>query len=348
MGRYPKNVDEFLFGEQLSQEGLDIIDAHLSDKIDKFLDAKNNLVFDEEERLRPIDRKRIILGLAMRFTNNEIIGMVNQYRSEENLPPVSIGHTAYYRKKYGDIIDEIYIENVVRINEIYKYADKVVRVARINELSDLYYSSIKNEFSISDGKVTSEINVQTNTLLRLFDRMKVEVGDPSVNGMLRRNNRNKEKHADNSEFEDISLDKNDVSQLLEKRYANQLPSSIEKKIDFTDYNHCANGEKSGEMVCCWHKGITKGNTGSQCKVQSGEIQKCPKFLNSSLLDNIEWLRTQRERKQSVEDLAFMVGCTEYDPEIRDIIADKLKDSGIFAISRNNEKEETAHTTNVQP
>lgn len=334
MGTSPRNLDEFLYGKQLNQELRSVIDTYFEDsvKYNRFLNVSKG------EKLRPDDHKTIILGLAMRMTEKEILVMVNKSRRENGLIDADIQNLSYYRKKYGEIIDEVYIEATLRIGEIYSTADKMVRVARLHELAEVFRESVMED---AQGQgINTLTNQKANTYIRILDRMNVEVGAMPLAKMINRPNN---KPNENNEPIDSKLENAEIAELVKsaisERYEHLLPSAIEQKLDFTDYKNCANGEKLGEIIVCWHTVMTNNNKGSQCPIQAGTLQKCPKFLNKSLLNDENWLKRQRENKQTIADIATIIGCEEFDPEVREVIAFHLKKYELLKAEKQESVEE---------
>jgi hypothetical protein len=267
----------------------------------------------------------------MKFTQVEIIAMVNNQRRKEKLPDVQYSNLGYWRKKFAHIIDEVYAVTVLRIGEIYSTADKIVRISRYHELAQYFREAVIGDFEVNS--VDDFTIKKSNVYVRILDRINSEMGDTPLNKMIR--------HTPKESFEDskdVPLTKDEMQDLVKKeldqRYAAQLPSAIQEKIEFTDYFNCAHGEKLGEVINCWHSLACDNDKNGQCSVQTGKTKKCTKFLNHSLLNDKDWLQKQRENGISLLKIGGIVGVMEYDVECRDRIVQYLNKFKIYNASAN--------------
>lgn len=316
--------------ESLTQELRSVIDTELNETFQRKLRTQPG-------DLRYEDKCTILIGLALRLTEKEITAVINKQRAEIGLKPFSEKGIYYYRKQYGELIDQIYTTCVLRIGEIYKFADKFYRISRYNELADVLRQTVISDF---DTEINDMSIKKANLYIKVLDRLNTEMGNVSLKDMVRRLPK-EELEEDNPEAA-ISLSKDDVKllfdEIIKDRYSTQLPIPISRKIEFTDYLNCANGEKmSDNTVLCWNDKMTGDKAGSQCPVQAGSVQKCPKFLNRVLLDNPEWLMETKRQHTSIKHVAGLVGCTEYDTDIRDRVAYFMKKHDIIGRIPNPEK-----------
>src|SRR5690242_2953314 len=117
MARTPRNLREYLMGEQLNEQLVAVVDAEWDNfKFNRTLNVGNG------EKLRAEDRKQIVIGLAIRMTDKEILTMVNKQRRADGLVDADIANLNYHRAKYKDIIDEVYVYAAKRIGEVYSFA----------------------------------------------------------------------------------------------------------------------------------------------------------------------------------------------------------------------------------
>jgi len=274
------------------------------------------------------EREEMIIGLALKMTDREILKMLNDARLEANKPIIQFRTLLYYRKKYSELIDEVYATAVLRIGDIYRFSDKLYRISRYNELAEVLRDKVMGD--MIDEETPSERSIKlANLYLRLLDRVNVEMGGKTLlEGMIKRSGQENE-----DDGKDINLTKEEVRALVKteisERYSAQLPKSITDKIDFTDYTICANGEKMGDVVVCWNAKMTNDDLGSQCAIQSGKVQKCPKFLNITLLNNKDWLLNARSRKLTITDIASLAGCQEVDRDCHDRVTFHLKANDVI-------------------
>lgn len=282
------------------------------------------------------ERDYILVGLALRFTDRQIISSLNEKRKQAGLQQTVLLNLLYYRKEYKELIDDIYVVTATRIGELFRFADKVHRIQVYNRLATGLEKAVIPAF---DTGVIDENDIKLgNMLLKVMDRMDSEMGSKPLTGMLRKVNYlddDKPTAGNISQKDAIDL----IKQELDSRYKAQLPQAIEAKVNFTDYTLCANGEKMADVFVCWNSVVTDNNSGCQCPVQAGKLQECPKFLNKSLLDSKQWLFSARERRNTIEDIAYLVGCKEYDQEIRDRVAYFLKKHEVFFHPKEESKKE---------
>jgi len=62
----------------------------------------------------------------------------------------------YYRRKYKDIIDEVWLTAFMRISEVYGFADKVKRVGTYNELANVMNHQILGTLALNPSAVFDE------------------------------------------------------------------------------------------------------------------------------------------------------------------------------------------------
>jgi len=274
------------------------------------------------------DKTRILIGFGLRLSASDILKIVNESRKQKNQHSLEVSHMNYYKQKYGDLIDELYANAILRIGEIYKFSDKLYRIARFNELAEVLHHRLIDELEQGVDSVDETTLKRANLYIKVLEKINVEMGGTSVKDMIRRR---KDREEDENDKNDVTnLSKQEISQIIsqsiEDRYKGQLPPTIREKIEHSDYVNCANGEKMGEVVVCWNDKMTDNSPGSQCPVQMGKVKKCPKFLNQILLDDKNFLQVSREDGYNIsfKQIAKLVGCTEYDVEIRDRVGFFLK------------------------
>jgi len=305
--------------QAVNRELMETIRGYLGDKFGKT--ERRELINDDgQDPVTMSDREIIVIGLALRMTNNEIARMVNDERKKYDRPAITGFSISYYRKKYSDLVDEVYSEIAVRIGEIYTYADKLKRIGRYDELAQLMRQKVVAEFEGAGEPSETALKI-ANLYIRVLDKLNAEMGGKSLlDGMIQR------RGEDN--LPDTGLPANDMKEViqdtLEARYANQLPERSMTKIKWSDYTVCALGEKLGDMVVCWHSGMTQGDPGTQCPIQAGKTQQCPKFINRTILDNRDWLHNVRiKNEMTIREIAVACGCEQADKEVYDRIVHYL-------------------------
>lgn len=318
MPQHLARIEEKL-SDRLTDDAKSVIRANLQKKFRSVFDRRvgKNIVDEEDLTL-------IIYGLAMRFTQKEILSEINTRRAKAGKSSILISSFEYYRKKYADVIDEVYAVTILRVSEIYKYADKVVRIAKISEMSAVIQNEVMTSMTVEG---LTDMNLKgANTFLRFLNAMNQELGDVPVAKLIKYTT-NKENNANNGD-DNISLTEHQVKELMEKtiseQYKNQLPPSIAQQIQFDDYTICAWSDKVGAVYTCSNDKMTEGNSGAQCVVQAGKCSECPKFLNKTLLNNASWLETARDRGCTVGDIARLVGCRDHNLDTSAKVTEFLK------------------------
>lgn len=308
----------------VTDEMRSIIEAEMGDKLLRTTGDPEK----DRYALRRSDLEEIILGLAMRLTEKEILHIVNDNRREAGLEAVSVS-IAYYRKKYQDIIDEVYANATLRIGEIYRYSDKMIRISKYNDLAEALQQRVQSRLENPAADMEETLKM-TNTFIRVLDRLNIEMGSPTLGKLALTRNRPWEKPEEEKPVP-VNLTKEEMKELtresIKERYKNQLPAVVSEKLSFTDYELCAFGEKLGDCHVCWSSKMTKGDAGSQCVVQKGEVKRCPHFFNRTMVDNRPWLENMREHS-SFKQIAYAAGCTEYDDEVDDRLKYFFKKNGL--------------------
>lgn len=190
---------------------------------DKFKSIFRSWTLKSGDHLRPMDRLNIIIGLALRLTEREIIDSVNAERAKDGLPNIKMLTLLYYRTGYQSFIDEVYIVLAQRIGEVYSFADKLYRVGKYNELARYVEKSVMkdveadnfNDLSIKKG----------NFYLRILEKINIEMGKVSLADMLKSDRAKDALEKDRTEIPELKG--KDIRQIMKdvftKRYANQLP-----------------------------------------------------------------------------------------------------------------------------
>lgn len=280
---------------------------------------------EDGKHIRVEDRKFIIIGLALRMSEKEILRIVNEGREKDNQPKLMPINLYYYRVKYAEIVDQVYATVALRIGETYRFADKIFRISRYNELAEILFEKSVDGLKNTVGGPDDMTVKLTNLYLKTSDKINQEMGGKSLLDHFKPHQKK-----DETEIEDANIvDKNDVEAILQERYGAQLPKAITQKIEFTDFTNCVQGEKMGDIYACFNGVMTKNDRGSMCAVQRGEIQLCPKFINRSLVTNREWLMSARERYLTVKDMIVLAGCTDPDKDSFDRMVYHLKNQDVF-------------------
>jgi len=297
MGHAPDITPQVSQSAELTPELQSLIRMELAEKFASVLNPSNTGI----SKLRRKDQELFIMCMALRMTEAESLVAVNRQRKEDGLPAdIIVQNFVYYRKKYQSLIDEVYSVAVLRIGEIYSLADKLVRVARYNELGRLFYENLKPE--VRSGIITDSTIKKTNTFIKLMERMNVEMGGRTLNEsiIINRPDRPENPIVNKDEVKQIFKDK------LNEKYSAQLPVLPTKVQEVSDYVDCAFGENiGGSLIVCWNNYITQSNCGSPCKIQAGEGDICQRFLNRSKLTDKEWVEARLKEKATPNTFALL-------------------------------------------
>lgn len=332
-----QHVEGFIFGPNkilprvISDEAQSIIEASLGAKLAEFEDFKR-----ENPNLTLDDKRDILLALALRHTNREIYELVKANHELRELPEV-IKSSVYpvitqYRARYQDQIDEIYVTCVVRIGEIYSFADKLSRVGRYNEMATALEPIVMRDMRSADNW-DKDKKEKAGIYLKILNQINIEMGSKPFGEMFKKLLPGE--RGVNGDTDTPTPEKEDVMAILNDRWKNQLPdANISSEVSFSDYSNCANGEKLATgVVICYNAKMTDDNLGAQCSVQLGKCVKCPKFLNNSLLNNQEWLTTTRKNGITARVISELCGSTEWATDQRDRILFFLRKFGIQQFNR---------------
>lgn len=288
-----------------------IIESVLPEGFGRGAHARIHNLDDEE------DIRNLIIAILLKYETPKINLFVNSERNERGLEPIKIDKRDIYafRKAYQHLIDEAYVSVASYIGDVHPFAEKIVRIGYINDVLEILGEQVKEELMTMPDEMTIK---KGNLFAKFMDRMNVEMGSRSMTDFLVPVERRMKAKEDDKEIE---LTESEVKKMIEERYQRQLPDAVSQKVSYTDYFNCAMGEKLGEVMVCWNDKMCGGKGGQQCAVQKGEVKKCPKFLNHSLLNDPAWCRRVKEdvRLSNVE-IAKVLGADELDGDVRDRIA----------------------------
>jgi len=284
-------------------------------KIDDFLASKGSKV----DNLSLDEKKLVIKELALANKRAEIVPKLNVLRSEKGLPALNAAFDIfYYAKEYSEIIEDVSLEYAKNISKKYRFANRVTRIAKLNDLAESILDRIAQR-----EKHTGEMDLKEesahNFNIKLFAQL---IGD--IDEQM---GRLKMTRIDVKVGSSDTPSSEEVKQLIAdvmKKFNNQLPAALDANFtNVTDYEKCHYGEEwTNTTHCKYHN--------AQCKVQTGEITVCPLFLNKVLLSNREWmagryLKDGLSRKQ----IAELAGCKEIDERATDVVRRKLDDLGLW-------------------
>lgn len=309
--------------KELATEIIDRVGSIIAQELGENWYKKTNL--DDGKHIEHEDRKSIVIGMALRMTEKEILKMVNDRRVKANLPLLIPTNLYYYRKKYAEIIDQVYANIAFRIGETFRFADKIFRISRMSDLAEILYEKAVDGLRNNVGGPDDVTLKLTNLYLKASDKINQEMGGKSLVDHFKPHT----KQDDEDEKLPDLLEKDDVSLILNEKYGAQLPKAITQKIEFTDFTNCAQGEKFGETYACFNGTMTKDDRGSMCPIQKGDIKICPKFINRSLVMNRDWLLKARERRLTIRDMIALAGCAEPDKDSFDRMVSFLKSQDVF-------------------
>lgn len=228
MAYKPRDLEELAFGKELEGELNSVIDAYVGPGLEALVNSGESI---NGLKLRPSDQKKIIVGLAMRMNEKQILIHVNRERTKDGFQPISTNNLKYWRAKFSKVIDEVYAVAATRIGEIYNTADKIVRISRYHELGEAFFDSIKTDID-HEGGIDDLTIKKTNTYIKILGLMNVELGSMPMAKTLKEpsfvDDGDKEKELTRDEIKGI------VADGIKERYANQLPSGITEQVKKAD------------------------------------------------------------------------------------------------------------------
>jgi len=267
----------------------------------------------EGDKLDIEDRKSLMIGVLLKMDTASLNTFVNDRRKGRDLEPILVDRRDIYdfRKGYAELIDQAYIAVATYIGDLHPYADKIHRVGLYNDIIEAL-EDIPSELALGATELTVK---KANLLLKTMGALNAEMGDKTLLDFFRPKGK---KYSIEDEGKEKTFSKDEVEKLLTEKFSNQLPVATSKKIEFTDYTNCANGESLNGNTICWNDSMCGGSGGKICAVQNGDIQRCPKFLNKTLLEDKEWILRMREKVGlNYRDIAMMCGADKLDDDIKE-------------------------------
>lgn len=295
-------------------------EAEIDTKILEYLGRSGsgdlNLVDVEEKRL-------IIKELALCNKKTEIVPKLNAIRRDKGLPELRKDFDIYYyQKQYSELIEAISLEYAKNLAKKYRFANRIVRVAKLNEIAEAVLDRIQFRDGKEDLKEKEEKlhNENIKVFAQLINTIDEQMGKLKITNI--------DLNIRNEAARPVIANAGDVQQLITeaiKKYSNQLPSSVDANfVDFTDYAKCEYAQElpGGKHLCWYFK--------ENCHVQEGKMNVCPHFLNKPLLANKEHITNLYQNKNlSVKDLAEIAGCKQVDEKSVIHVREWLKKHGIW-------------------
>lgn len=206
----------------ISKEALSVVDAFVGDKLDR-----KNLIYDRETgaagHFDGDEVRFIIIGLAVRMREEEIYAALKVERDKAGRTMPSERSLSYYRKKYTDLIDEVWATFAMRIGDVYSYTDKVYRLGKWQELTSALEGYVVQ--NIKAGGVDKTLIAMTNLYMNAMRNINAEMGGVPLEKISTRK--------PSEDNEKSIVDGVDVKKVLEdlvnKRFEAQLPEP--KKIE---------------------------------------------------------------------------------------------------------------------
>jgi hypothetical protein len=223
-GYSPKiSLTQERIARNISNEAMSVIESYASEKLDR-----KNLVYlgdtGAANHLEENEVRFVIIGLALRIDEETIFNSIKEEREKEGKQVPYIRSLSYYRKKYAELIDEIWVTVATRIGEVYSFTDKVYRLSRYNELANALEDYVIP--TIKAGIIDKSLAVATNLYMNTLRNINAEMGGITLEKVsTRKPSQDKE--------QTVVVDGVDVTKTLEdlvaKRFQAQLPEY--KKIE---------------------------------------------------------------------------------------------------------------------
>lgn len=294
----------------------------IDQKIDAFLADKGS----REDNLSLDEKKLVIKELALANKRAEIVPKLNQFRAEKGLPQLTAAFDIfYYAKEYSEIIEDVSLEYAKNISKKYRFANRVTRIAKLNDLAEAILDRISKRENFLGGELPSDPREESahNFNIKLFSQL-ISAIDEQMGRLKMTRIDVKVGSSDAQTPEEIKQLVQDVLQ----KYNRQLPASVDANFtNVTDYDKCYYAEEwTNTIHCKYHN--------AQCKVQTGEISMCPLFLNKVLLSNREWMAGRYLKDGlSRRQIAELAGCKEIDERATDVVKRRLDDLGLWGPSK---------------
>jgi hypothetical protein len=310
-----------------SSQELDLQQAPASFEYEDLIDKKIDLFLADkgsrEDLLSLEEKKLVIKELALANKRAEIVPKLNDLRAQRSLPALNAGFDIfYYAKEYSEIIEDVSLEYAKNISKKYRFANRVTRIAKLNDLAESILDRIAKREELFGGQHEHDPKEEAahNFNIKLFSQLIGSIDEQM--GRLKMTRIDVKVDSANSvtSAEDVKRLIGDVM----KKYSGQLPSAVDANFtNVTDYEKCHYGEEwTNTTHCKYHN--------AQCKVQTGEISTCPFFLNRVLLSNREWMAGRYLKDGlSRRQIAELAGCKEIDERATDVVKRKLDDLGLW-------------------
>lgn len=263
-----------------------------------------------------LEEKRIILKeMAQASSRREIIKAINTRRSSLNLPLLDEKFDLFfYKKNYGSLIDTLtalYAENLAKR---FRFANRITRIGKLNDIAELVFEHVQ-ELPTMDKDYRDSVRLFSQLVAQIDEQMgklrvvKIEKRIEQVNAT--------------PVIEDAAALQELIRKTLQGKLG-QLPTSVDATFsEVTDYDKCEFAEKFQTVHHCWYHD-------AQCKVQTGDINSCPVFMNRTALRNKDYMtKAYKYNRLSARQIAEMSGCKEVDEKVVERVTNRLRDHGLW-------------------
>jgi hypothetical protein len=223
-GYTPKvSLKQVKIASNVSMEAISVIDAYVGEKLDR-----KNLVYRGDTgaagHLEDDEVKFIIICLAVKIDEETIFNTIKEERERNGKQVPLIRTLAYYRKKYADLIDEVWVTVATRIGEVYSFTDKVYRLSRYNELATALEQYVVP--NIKNGDVDKTLLQATNIYMNALRNINAEMGGVTLEKAS--STKKLPEHEIPTVEGEVDVQKV-LEDLVKKRFENQLPEK--RKIE---------------------------------------------------------------------------------------------------------------------
>jgi len=178
------------------------------------------------------DAAELLMGLALRISDREVLNIVNARLQAKGLKLQDATTITYYKRQYSDLIDEIWAQGMMRIGEIYCFADKFHRIHKLNKLALALEMKMNKYLEFGYDDTTHKV---INTWMRVLTKMQEETGFFTVKDV--QNKLKEQGPTDNIDTDEkIPLTKQELIDLMAGRFQNQLPKAKEIEAKNIDAN----------------------------------------------------------------------------------------------------------------
>jgi len=274
-----------------------------------------------------LDEKRLIIKeLALASKKSEIISHLNTLRTAKNAPLIGNDFDIYYYKtEYASLIETLSLYYAENLSKKYRLAGRITRIAKLSDMAEAILDRIRmREEIFATGEITQKLEELHNQSIKLFSQLCNAIDEQMGKLKITKIDLSVRSQNEKSITEGAADVRNMIEEALRTKFREQLPAALDANfVDITDYTKCEFAEQLGQIHHCWY-------FNSQCKVQTGDLQQCPHFVNRALVHDKDYMEQRYKRDSlSIRQIAEIAGCKEVDEVVLERVRNRLKDFGLY-------------------